>query len=71
MRTKPENAKEIVTISYYITNPMGIRAIALISSPLCLVYNLVNHSLGTILAEIFSILSSLIGIMRYNERGNS
>lgn len=56
----------LITISYAIRNPLGIRLIALISSPLCLVYNYSKGSVGTVLAEVFSIISSLIGIVRYN-----
>ena len=52
------------TISFRMKKASQVRAFSTISSPLWLIYNCFNFSIGGILTESFSLLSILIGILR-------
>ena len=52
------------TISYRLTDAKAIRKFGLISSPVWLVYNIRNFSIGAIICEILSLFSIIIGMIR-------
>lgn len=57
-----------LTINTYclsFKNPQHLRYSILLSSPLVLLYNIVIFSLGGIMLESISIISAVIGILRY------
>ena len=51
-------------ISFRMKQAAQVRLFSLISSPLWLIYNIFNFSIGGILTESFSLISILIGILR-------
>ncbi len=54
------------TLSFSFTNPMLVRSTILISSPLLLVYSILTGSLGGVINELFVIISSIVGLLRYD-----
>lgn len=54
------------TLAFWQKNPKHIRLIALIASPLWLIYNLLSGSYPGILAEIVMLSSNLVGIYRFD-----
>lgn len=54
------------TISFSFTKPKLVRTTILISSPLLLLYNILTHSIGGIINELFCMISSVVGILRYD-----
>ena len=52
----------INSISFALPNAQLIRKFNLIKSPLCLIYNILAFSIGGIVYEIFTFVSSVIGI---------
>lgn len=52
------------THSYRLTDAKAIRKFGLISSPVWLIYNIVNFSVGAIICEILSLCSIIIGMIR-------
>ena len=56
------------TISYRFTDAKSIRKFGLISSPVWLVYNIANFSVGAILCEVLSLGSIIIGIIRLDRK---
>ncbi len=52
------------TISFRMKQAAQVRLFSLISSPLWLIYNIFNFSIGGILTESFSLISILVGILR-------
>lgn len=56
------------TLAFWQKNPKHIRLIALIASPLWLIYNILSGSYPGILAEIVMLLSNVVGIYRFDIR---
>lgn len=52
------------TIAFRMKKAAHVRVFSLISSPLWLIYNVVNFSLGGILTETFSLVSIFVGMLR-------
>lgn len=52
------------TVSFRMKKAAQVRAFSLISSPLWLIYNCFNFTIGGILTESFSLISIFIGILR-------
>lgn len=52
------------THSYRLTDAAAIRKFGLISSPVWLIYNIANFSVGAIICEVLSLASIIIGIVR-------
>ena len=52
------------THSYRLTDAKSIRNFGLISSPVWLVYNIANFSVGAIICEVLSLASIIIGMIR-------
>ncbi len=58
----------VTTVAFGIRNPKLVRRIAFPSSPLWLIYNIVNFSAGGILTESFNMLSIIIGALRFDRK---
>ncbi len=56
------------THSYRLTDAKSIRKFGLISSPVWLVYNIANFSVGAIICEVLSLASIIIGIVRLDRK---
>lgn len=56
------------TIAFRMKKAAHVRIFSLISSPLWLVYNVANFSLGGILTEAFSLCSIVVGMLRLDFR---
>ncbi len=56
------------THSYRLTNAKAIRKFGLISSPVWLIYNIANFSVGAIICEVLSLASIIIGIIRLDRK---
>ena len=54
------------TVSFSFTKPKLVRTTILISSPLLLVYNILTGSIGGVINELFTEISSVVGIIRYD-----
>ena len=54
------------TISFRMSEGRHIRALGLVSSPSWLVYNIFNRALGGSICEIVSLVSIVVGILRYD-----
>ena len=55
-----------VTISFGMTSAGKIRTFSTINSCSWLVYNIVHYSIGGIICEVLSLISIVIGIIRYD-----
>ncbi len=58
----PVASMTIVTFSFSLPKAKHIRYFSLIGCPLWLIYNIITMSLGGILCESFSVISSILGI---------
>lgn len=56
------------THSYRLTDAKAIRKFGLISSPVWLIYNIANFSVGAIVCEILSLVSIISGIIRLDRK---
>ena len=56
------------THSYRLTDAKAIRKFGLISSPVWLVYNIANFSVGAIICEVLSLGSIIIGMIRLDRK---
>lgn len=56
------------THSYRLTDAKAIRKFGLISSPVWLIYNIANLSVGAIICEVLSLASIIIGIVRLDKK---
>lgn len=54
------------TVLFSFTKPKLVRTTILISSPLLLVYNILTGSIGGVINELFTEISSVVGIIRYD-----
>lgn len=61
----PTAAMVLQTAGFRMNDANKVRVLCACSSPLWLVYNTVNFTLGGILCECFSICSNIIGLIRY------
>lgn len=59
-------AMALNTVSFSFTKPRLVRTTILISSPLLLVYNILTGSIGGVINELFTEISSVVGIIRYD-----
>lgn len=59
-------AMALNTVLFSFTNPKLVRTTILISSPLLLVYNILTGSIGGVINELFTEISSVVGIIRYD-----
>lgn len=59
-------AMALNTVSFSFTKPKLVRTTILISSTLLLVYNILTGSIGGVINELFTEISSVVGIIRYD-----
>ena len=62
----PVLAMSVSTVSFRMKNARAIRYLGLISSPAWLVSNICAFSIGAILCEAISLVSILVGILRFD-----
>ncbi len=62
----PVAAMIIATVGFSMKTAKNIRTLALIYSPMWLVYNIIRMSIGGSLCEIFTIVSVGIGMLRHD-----
>ncbi len=67
----PTVAMVLTTVAFGIKSPKLVRLVAFPSSPLWLIYNLINSSLGGALTEIFNMISIFIGFLRFDRKKKS
>lgn len=58
-------------LGYRAKGAGAIRRWGLVSSPTWLIYNIVNISIGAICCEVISIVSIIIGILRFDQRSDA
>lgn len=58
----------ITTYSFQKNDSYYIRRYGLINSPLWLIYNILTFSIGAIICEIFTLISVIIGICRFDRK---
>lgn len=56
----------VSTVSFRMKNARAIRYLGLINSPAWLVYNIFAQSIGAILCETISLVSIVVGIIRFD-----
>lgn len=56
------------TISFRLSGAKQIRLFGLISSPSWLIYNIVNFAIGGIVCETLSLISIVIGLIRFDRK---
>ena len=61
----------INTVFLSCKNPQNLRKSILVSSPMVLVYNIINLSIGGMIYESVVIVSSIVGIIRYADKKNN
>jgi hypothetical protein len=64
----PVIAMIATTISFSKDSAKTVRKFAFISSPSWLIYNCFNLAIGGILCEIFTLISTVIGIIRFDKK---
>lgn len=64
----PVLAMILSTVSFYLGSARAIRRFGIINSPLWLTYNIINFAIGGIITEVISLVSIIIGIIRYDLR---
>lgn len=64
----PVAAMILGTVALALPTACGCRRLSLFASPMWLVYNVVNLSIGGMLSEIISLCSIIIGIFRYDRK---
>lgn len=58
----------ISTVCFWVTNPKKVRLLMLPASPLWMVYNLINKSIGGFLTETFVLCSVIVGMIRFDRK---
>ena len=56
----------VTTVSFWMKDAKMLRALGLIGSPLWLIYNIINISIGGIFSEVLNITSILLAMFRYD-----
>jgi hypothetical protein len=56
----------ITTISFYLGSAKKVRKIGIVNAPLWLTYNVINFTIGGIITESVSLISIIIGMIRYD-----
>ena len=56
----------VTTVSFWMKDAKMLRALGLIGSPLWLIYNIINVSIGGISSEVLNIASILLAMFRYD-----
>lgn len=61
----------INTLCMSFKNPQNIRKSILITSPMVLLYDIIEHSVGGSVCESISIVSAVVGIIKYSKNNNN
>jgi hypothetical protein len=64
----PVVAMVVTTISFSMKNAASVRKLALIGSPMWLIYNVVFRTYGGVLCEAFSLVSVLVGMFCHDRK---
>ncbi len=64
----PVVAMIVTTISFRAKEAATVRKLALIGSPLWLIYNCLFFAVGGIICETVSIISAIVGMLRYDKK---
>ena len=64
----PVIAMIATTVSFRLTGARAIRRLGLLSSPCWLIYNIAALSIGAILCEALSLVSIVIGMLRFDRK---
>lgn len=64
----PACAMILTSIAFGIDNPALTRKFSFPSSPLWLIYNLINQSWGGFLTECFNLISIIVGMLRFDRK---
>lgn len=56
----------VTTVSFWMKDAKMLRVLGLIGSPLWLIYNIINVSIGGISSEVLNIASILLAMFRYD-----
>ncbi|MBR5236903.1 MAG: YgjV family protein [Clostridia bacterium] len=64
----PAIAMIFTSVAFGVNNPKLTRQLSFPSSPLWLIYNLINRSYGGVLTEVFNIVSILVGMLRFDRK---
>lgn len=64
----PVAAMIITTIGFRAKEAVAVRKLALLGSPLWLIYNCLFFTIGGIICETVSIISAIVGMIRYDRR---
>ena len=64
----PTVAMMLTTVAFFLSNPTYIRRLNLPSSPMWMIYNLINKSYGGILTECFVMTSLLVAMFRFDRK---
>lgn len=59
------------TVGYSMKEARHVRRLGLIGSPCWLVYNCFNGAIGGILCEVISLISIIVGMLRYDRKGKA
>ena len=57
------------TVAFAMNSAKSVRKLAFISSPSWLIYNCVNLAIGAIICEVFTLISVIIAVIRYDIKG--
>lgn len=64
----PVMGMTVSNVSFLLDNERKLRILALINSPLWMVYNGISGSIGGTVTEIFSLISVIVAIIRFDIR---
>ena len=66
----PVTANVITTVSQRMKDAKSVRKFNIWASPLWLIYNVVNHSIGATICESFVIISIVVAMLRLDRKRN-
>ena len=58
------------TLGYRAKNSKSVRIAGLVNEPAWLVYNVYYFSIGAILCNVFSLISAIVGLVRFDRKKN-
>lgn len=64
----PMTAMIFTTVAFGIDRPKITRLLSFPSSPLWLIYNVINQSWGGVLTECFNMISIIVGMLRFDRK---
>lgn len=56
------------TLGYRAKNAQAVRVAGLVNEPAWLVYNVYSFSIGAIFCNVFSLISAIVGLVRFNKQ---